>query len=75
MNPGATVSPAASMVRAARLPREAADFGDLAAANPHVAHEGWIARAVDDTAVGNEEVEVLGRRDRGQPGEKYAEFS
>ena len=62
MKPGATTRPRASIVRRAGASGgDPADRGDPVAADGHVAEEPGIARAVDDLAAADHEVERLGR--------------
>ena len=68
MKPGATTLPAASMVRLRGAAVEIADGGDFAVADADVAGVPGRAGAVDDVAVGDDEVEGwrLGERERGE---------
>ena len=57
MNPGATMRSRASMVRAAVAPVERAHRGDAIARNAEVGAQPWIARAIHDACVANQNIE------------------
>ena len=61
MKPGATTMPLASMVRLRWRSGEIADGGDLAVADAKIAGIPGRAGAVDDVAVGDDDVESLRR--------------
>ena len=64
MKPGATTSPLASMIRLAVAFGQKSQRSDLAALDRDVANKRWVSGAVGDSAVADEEVVVLGGRER-----------
>ena len=71
MNPGATTLPAASIVARRRRVDARRDPDDRVAAHGDVAAIPRAARAVDDAAVANDEIE--GRRLRARRGDEQRE--
>ena len=74
MKPGATVSPAASIVRAAVRPVKSAHRGDLPLPDRDIADVRRVAGAIDDPAAANHQIEILRRRQHPQLQQEHPEF-